>query len=428
VARGKARQRTSSPNILPVPHQPQPPPPTPAVPELETAITAYRDALADLPQEPSDTAAARVRRALVARSQLAEVMSAAGASLQGDALARVLSLDEQLKASAPVLEALLGSTVLVGWRETLRPPEDAWWWSLDVRAAAFQEEHELGWMLLGGLLVTAAFSLSAEISQRFLSGSPDFLGVFSSLSQAALALLAGSSFTRVGGRWMERLFSRWGVRPRHRPLWKVGVALALFGAVLALRLSLPAIASLYERRGQVLLGRGMGGHEGQKRDYHLAVAYEEIHDYEQAIPEYEQALREYEGAGVTGLLPQLYNNLARLYLRSGKPESALPLLKEAFRKQEKGLGDSNFAYAIHKNRGWARLALGLPLMAQHDLLDALKLNGESTAAHCLLAQALEAEHPDQAYGHWETCLSSYEAGGEPVELQWIETAREKLEK
>jgi tetratricopeptide (TPR) repeat protein len=443
VRRGKVRQRVGDTSIKLIAKQQQNSvgPPEPAVSDLEPILSAYREAVEDLPRTPGDTAPARVMRTLLARDRLAEAMSIPGASLPGDALVRIIALDERLKASAGELDSAVGSEVLTGWRETLRPPRDAWWWSLDERAAAHHMEGGLGARLLGGILVAVAVSFATDISQRFLSGGPDFLGVFSTLSQAVLALLAASAFTGFENKWVDRLLSRWAVRSTHLTLWKLGGALAFLALVLAFRLSLPAIAERYDQWGTERFE--------QQRDYpgalqyfrraialkpsfaqahfHLAVVSEELHDDEQASREYEAAIRDYSSDGLLDRLPQLYNNLARLYVRKGDHEGALQLLEEAFQKHQQGVGDASFAYAIHKNRGWARLGLGLNHHATLDLKRALKLQPDATAAHCLLAQVYEKQDQQpEALGHWESCLANYDPKGEPVEAVWIDTARERV--
>lgn len=448
MSRGKARHQANA-NIRALVGNGQAPEPREALAStVEAALRAYREAVEDLPRERHESAPARVMRALLARSHLAESMSTAGASLGGATLTHVLELDERLKSSAAVLEELVGKAVLASWRETVRPPADAWWWSLDERAAAQRREHGVLWLLFGGMLVTVSLSLSAEISQRFLSGGPDFLGVFSTLLQALFTLAAGGTFTEHGSKWLERVLSRRAIRHGHRPVWRLGLGLALLGAVVALRLSLPAIAGLYDGWGQEFFDQRQdypGAREHFQRavaldpssaqaHYHLAVTSEELLDPKQAI-------REYELARMLGSTwPQVYNNLARLYLRGGQYEKALRLLEQAERQQ--GGRDAHFAYALPKNRGWARLGLGLYLQARIDLERALSVQPEAIAAHCLLAQVLEKQdQKEEALGHWESCAVNYDRQRrqptpgpsisdppplEAVEAVWIETARERV--
>lgn len=461
MGRGKARQRANASvqsidrHGQAVAGQEQAPGPREArASGLETALSTYRESLEDLPRERHESAPARVMRALLARSHLAEAMSAAGASLGRDTLERVLALDERLKSSATVLDDVVGKAVLASWRETVRPPEDAWWWSLDTRAAEHHQEHAVLWLLFGGMLVTVSVSLSTEICQRFLSGGPDFLGIFSTLTQALLTLIAGSAFTEYGSKRLERILSRRAIRHGHRPMWRLGLGLALFGAILALRLSLPAIARVYDDWGRERFNQrqdypGALRHfrravsldpSFEQAHYHLAVTSEQMLDHEQAI-------REYELARMLGSTrPQVSNNLARLYLRGEKYEDALRLLEQA--DQQKGSRDANFAYAHPKNRGWALLGLKLHQQARVELEKALMNKPKAVAAHCLLAQVLELRNQlEEALGHWGSCADNYDQqhsqslsspdqpsleavedieAVEVVEAAWIETARARV--
>lgn len=430
---------------------PNPQPVTPGAPGgestgLSEALEAYRSALEELPLEPSDTAPARVMRVLRARSRLEEVMSSAGAALDDETLTRIIALDERLRSSATRLDALIGRSVLAGWRETVHPPEEAWWWSLDARAAASEHQRGFGWLLLAGLVLTSALSLSAEIAQRFLSGEPDFVGVFSSLSQLLLALLSAGALTQRGGEWLDRHLAHPALRPGRGPLWKLGLAVAVLGVVLALKLSLPAIAGLYNQRGVELHEQGEYHRAIQRfqraialdpssaqAHYNLAVAYEFILDNEAAIAEYELARQQ-------GHFPQLYNNLARLYiLHKKEPELALRLLNQAAELGMKDPEDPSYPYALQKNRGWALLGLGLYRQAGAELDEALKLKEYPSAAHCLLAQVREAQESEArkaeatkkaeeakkaAFDHWQQCVANH-TPDEPVEAVWLETAGDR---
>lgn len=451
MGRGKARQRASA-SIQAIPKAPAPSE-APAS-GLEAALSAYREALEDLPRERHESAPARVMRALMARSHLAEAMSVSGASLGGDTMARVLALDERLKSSAAVIDDVVGRPVLASWRETVRPPEDAWWWSLDKRAAEHHQEHGFLWLMFGGMLLTVSVSLSVEICQRFLSGGPDFLGVFSTLIQALSTLVAGGAFTEYGSKRLERLLSRRAIHHGHRPMWRLGLGLALFGAIVVLRLSLPAIARVYDDWGRERFNQRQD-YPGALRHFRRAVSLDpslaEAH-YNLAVTaeqllDYEQAIREYELARMLGSTrPQAYNNLARLYLRGGKYEEALRLLEQAV--NQRGPRDANFAYAHPKNRGWALLGLELYRQARIELERALMVKPEGVAAYCLLAQVLEKQNQlEEAFGHWASCADNYDRqhhqaraslsspdqpsleaveAVEVVEAAWIEKARARV--
>jgi len=394
----------------------------------DAAIIAYREALDALRASEYAGAAAGTLRVLLARDAVAQ---ATAGTTTSEALTELAALDGQLQAAAPIIAAAVGGDTLARWRASAGPPSYAWWWALDEIAAANAPKPWLGWALLAGLFITLSVSFIAEISARFLAGQPDFFGVFSTLTQALLALLAGGALTRSGSRWIDGLLAARGIaRPAHA-YWKTALALLVLVAVLALRLSLPAFARTYSDRGvrQQEAGRVTSAIYSYQRaislapdyalaHYNLGSAYEDILQYDKALVEYQTAIQND---------PQIYfayNNLARLYMLQKRDYvSALRLLE---RGEDLQPTEPAVKYSLLKNRAWAYLALKLPGLAEADLRQALALRPEGAAAHCLLAQVLETRgKPADALPFWENCVAYYEPQ-ENVEPDWYATARERV--
>ena len=399
------------------------------IPDLTAALAGYEAALAGARVGLS---ASTLRSAVLARDDLATRLLYAPAP-SGPDLTRLAGLDEQLKKLAPAAADMVAPSVWVAWRESRQAPATAWWWRLDERAAASPPRFAALWPALAGLCLTVSLSLTADISRRFLSGGSDFVGAFSTLTQAALALLAGSSFTKLGREQIERFLSRLGVNERAYPYWKTGLALAVLLLVGGLRLSLPAVAGLYNTRGvqQQAAGRvsrAIGSYlravslypDYTQARYNLAAAYEDVLEWDKALVEYQTAIR-----NDPSLYPA-YNNLARLYiLRRLDYASALTLLNAALGSQSAIVEQPAVGYALLKNRAWAHLGLKLYGMAEADARAALALRPAGASAHCLLAQISEARGaPEAALPEWEACLGF--AGGESVEASWLATAQERL--
>lgn len=66
----------------------------------------------------------------------------------------------------------------------------------------------LAWDLVAGAYITLSLSVGTEISLRFLGGGTDWIGAFSTMAQALLAVLAGSTFTDTGRAWLDRRLER----------------------------------------------------------------------------------------------------------------------------------------------------------------------------------------------------------------------------
>jgi tetratricopeptide (TPR) repeat protein len=402
-----------------------------AAPSLGGAIAAYQAALDDLSQETPDSQP-KVIRVLIARDAVAQVASIAP-PLAPEEFCRFSELDAQLKANAARIDRLVGRSTLAGWRETRQPPAGTWWWSLDERAAAAESKPSPFWAILAGLFLALSLSLTAEIARRFLSGGADFFSVFSTVSQGLLALLAGSTFTQAGRQAVEGALSRLGIERSIQDGWKMGLALAVLLVVLGLRFSLPIIARLYNNHAARLQQNGSvtSAIENYQRaisldadyaeaHYNLGTAYEDVLEYDKAISEYQTALI------ADRRFSHVTNNLARLYiLRRASPSSyssALQLVNDELNRSPK---ERNLEYSLYKNRGWAYLGLNLHELAERDLRHALTLRADGAAAHCLLAQVLEAqEKPTEALAAWELCLA-YDRH-DFVDAIWLGTAETRL--
>ena len=395
---------------------------------LDAAIMAYREALEALrASEPAD-AAAGAMGVILARDAVAQATSG---TTTPEALTELARLDGQLQAAAPAIVAAVDADTLARWRASAGSPPSAWWWALDNVAAAKEPRPWIGWAILAGLFVTLSISFIAEISTRFLAGQPDFFGVFSTLTQALLALLAGGALTQAGGRWIDGLLAARGIaRPAHAR-WRTALAFLVLVVVLAFRLTLPIFARTYNDRGvrQQQAGRITSAIDSYERaislapdfalaHYNLGSAYDDILQYDKALVEYQTAIQND---------PQIYfayNNLARLYMLQKRDYvSALRLLDRGVALKPT---EPVVRYSLLKNRAWAYLALKLPGLAEADLRQALALRPEGAAAHCLLAQVLETGgKPAEALPSWEKCVAYY-GPDENVEPDWYATARERV--
>jgi tetratricopeptide (TPR) repeat protein len=393
---------------------------------LDAAIVAYRAALDDLRAGETAGATTRTMRVLLARDAVVQALAGPATA---EELAELAELDGQLQAAAPAIEHAVGRGTLARWRDAVGPQPAAWWWALDQIAAATEPRPSIGWAILAAFFLTLSISFAAEISQRFLAGQPDFFGLFSTVTQATLALLAGGALTQAGGRWIEGLFTARGIGHLHH--WKAVLAFLLLAGVLAFRLSLPAFARVYNDSGvrQQEAGRITSAIGSYARaislrpdfalaHYNLGSAYEDVLQYDKALVEYQTAIQ---------ADPQIYlayNNLARLYLLQKRDYvSALQL---ANRGLDLKPAETSVQYSLYKNRAWADLGLKLPGLAEADLRQALALHPEGAAAHCLLAQVLELKgKTEDALPSWEKCVAYYEPG-ESVEPDWYATARERV--
>lgn len=401
---------------------------------LHEAIFNYQTALDQLPAEKTEAFPSLVLHVLTARDRLAQAL--AGASPTDADLNTISALDQHLQARAPQIDAAAGRSTLASWRESAQPPASAWWWRLDERAAAAEPKPSPLWAISAAFFITVAVSLTAEIARRFLTVGPDFIGTFSTLIQAFLALVAGRSLTDAGQHSMERTLARFNINRKYAHVATTVLALTLLMLVAAIRLSLPTFARYYNNQGvsQQMQGKVTSAIQDYRRAtslnpnyaegyYNLATAYEQVLAYDLATSAYQTALL------LDSHMYAAYNNLARVYLLQNNFGNALPLLDTALDLPVKLPEDqlSDVHYSMLKNRGWANLGLKYYSLADSDLRQALELRPDGAAAHCLLAQVLEAENKTtDALPEWEACLRFANSDVVPVEARWVGLARERL--
>src|SRR5262245_5000351 len=288
------------------------------------------------------------------------------------------------------------------------------------------------WLILSILFLALTVGLAAVIARRFLGNATDVTGISITLSLGLLCLSVGSAFTRNGQQWVEHGFSRFGLKLTLQGKWRMVFTLAGALIVSAFYFSLPTIANAYNERaiefqqaGDLSAAlrsfeRAVNLNPGYAvAHYNLASAYEDVEAFDEALAEYQTAMR---------ADPKFYfahNNLARLYLLRRKDHgSALNILNAALVLRPK---ETQVKYSLYKNRGWAHLGLGYYDLAVADLRESLNCRQDGAAAHCLLAQALEAQGQEATAGpEWEACLS-YAAGETDVEASWLSLARKRLE-
>ncbi|MBW8847266.1 MAG: tetratricopeptide repeat protein [Burkholderiales bacterium] len=360
---------------------------------------------------------------------------AGGADRSAESLSQLAAQDTRLRERAKRFGTQAGLGAFTAWRDALQPEAAAWWWMLD--APEEPTPHPL-WPVLSGALITLAVSLATDVSLRLLAGRPDLLGLLSTFAQAVLALLAGSAFTRVGSEKVESLLGQLHVARARHPAWKTLLAAALLLVVVALWSAMPRLARWYSDRGMQRLQHGEVAAARDAFDravrldpgladahYNLAVAHEELLDFDLAIPEYQLAIRLNDGHYPA------YNNLARLYLlRKGDGASALALTGRALAKNPV---EASVRYSLLKNRSWAQWQLGHLLQAEEGLKEAIAIPPAGhAAAQCLLAQVLEAHRPpsdEQARGAaeaWTQCVALAADPNEVVEPVWLSLAEERL--
>jgi Flp pilus assembly protein TadD len=131
--------------------------------------------------------------------------------------------------------------------------------------------------------------------------------------------------------------------------------------------------------------------------YNLGTTYERLQKVDRARFHYEKA-RDFQGKGAYAAIC----NLARLSILTGDPQAAVQPLQDCLADE---VEEPSIRVSLHKNLGWALYLLGQHEDALAQLQQAIAVDPNSTAAHCLLAQVYEAlGQLEQATQYWTKCL------------------------
>ncbi|MFM6078780.1 MAG: tetratricopeptide repeat protein [Cuspidothrix sp.] len=356
----------------------------------------------------------------------------------GESLAAIAELDKILQENAEAIATTRGTA---DWQTNFNLPKEAWWWLLqpEKNPHKFWDQFDWFWSTVSISSLTISLGLVADISSRFLTGGPDTLGALAVTTQSILTLLtAGGALTLAGQEAYKRTLNRLKIPERFWHEISAGFSFLLVIGLLGLRLSLPQIATQYNKWGLKNYKEGDWGsaEENYQRaiklnpddalaHFRLGVLYEELQKLDLARAEYQIAAQDN--------IPDAVNNLSRLYILNKNYPAAANLLLKALAAEQKLKPSVETKHALLKNLGWARLMQGHYPDAEAKLLEAIdlqqskKLTKNIAAPHCLLAQVMEAQKDKKgALKEWENCNQFADIASSTDEDGWVITAQKRL--
>jgi tetratricopeptide (TPR) repeat protein len=323
------------------------------------------------------------------------------------------------------------------WRESLRPPADAWWWFPEAARSTGRWDR-LDWLFNGLTLVLLAltFSFMADIATRFYHGGFDLVGALTIVVPTLLASLsAGTRFSSTLQEGMNRAMQRFHIQSRYHHEARFALAMVVGLVVLGVWINLPHIARAYSGRGEA--HRAQGQLAKARRDleraikldpgnamgyYNLGNVYEDLFNDEKAIPEYQIAA----AAG----LDLAHNNLGWLYILRGEYDKAVQVLQQALRllPSDEKSREATTRYHVLKNLGWARVGQQRLNDARSLLDEAIVLLPHNAPAHCLLGKAYAGlgKQPEAEVA-WRQCIGLAHAH-DPDEDRWLGEGRAYLDR
>ncbi|MFE4106140.1 tetratricopeptide repeat protein [Almyronema epifaneia] len=414
---------------------------------FRTHLHAYSLAIEALARSPVATDR-EILEALLSRDRLQALLNKGTRPEVADVL-QLNAKDSQLKAQQAKIQAC---PQLEDWHTLFRPHETAWWWALPPDAAAEKwSQRDRLWNVLSLVFLTLSASLILNTASRFWRDGLETAGTIAVVTQAVVTLIAGrGAFTDSGREAWEQFLRDRGVPAYQWQEWSCAASGAVFVGVAAIHGSLPWVAIGYNHWGVEhyragRLSSALNDYQTaialrpdyEAAHYHLGLLYEDLLQTEDAIAQYQFVVQS-SPAEVDDKVIWLkaINNLGRLYILQADPQAAiLPLLRGIEQITADVTTDADLAevnYTLLKNLGWARLEQKRYSEAQDSLNDAIALDtavlqpltqtpGDRAAAHCLLAQVLDAApyaSTAEADTAWETCFR-FANPANPDEDAWI---------
>lgn len=373
---------------------------------LGPLLAEYNTAVSALTEQPEPET---ILSALLLRDRVARLLPDAA---HQSAIRDVENADSKLKEMA----SLAADEQWQSWRRTMTPPAERWWWYLDGERTRTLQKRDLPWVVVAGLLMTAAAGVAIEIVRRLWTSGLDSFTVIGAGAALALAGVPISKHSRDAAGW---LLGRFFPHTAHRGPKLVGASLISFLLVLLLALAgLPALGAILNNWGVILLDRGdlAGASRALSHAvtldpsyatayYNLGQRYALIGDYDQAAILHTKALQ------VDDRLVLAYSGLGHTLILQGKPAKAIAVLRTGLSlgdAQSGGCGtmDSELCVAMWSDLGWAYLDAKRFREAEEIFKQTLALNPTDAPTLCnlaLTAEALTRPREEIVY-YWQSCL------------------------
>ena len=380
-----------------------------------------------------------ILKVLTARDLVARELDSAESVFDGE-LARVLDIDGSLRRAGPDIAKALPPQTFSQWRASRQPETDYWWWNLDAEGVSRPALKAI-LVPVGWLIVALAVSVLVEDLRRLLAGASDGL---STAVQAVLAFVLGGTAIQYA-RQLVGSTKRNPAAAMRRGNYVAAVLLV--AAAVVLEWKRPALAEWFSSMGAQY--RNEAERSRALRDYqrgaslnpdsafahvNLAIAYEDMFDYDKAETEYLAAIR------ANRLLAPAYDRLGRLSILRRKDYRGATKLFEAGLAQTAQLNGqilddwvvdkaqaAHWTYRLRVGRAWALYESGAYVAAEEDLGAAITLERWSAPAYCLRflvedkQERFEASAQDR-----NSCTDVYKIDPKKneTEPEWLALARE----
>ncbi|MCP2731796.1 tetratricopeptide repeat protein [Limnofasciculus baicalensis] len=223
---------------------------------IDEAIAHYQTALSTVEKAGSILSKRKIIEMLLSRDGV-ENLKESGAELGASQYALLIDLDERLKGLG---ETIVKNFPIASYRQSINPPESAWWWFLESFAPPEVHKNDrFDWLwyglTVGSMVVVTTFGTST--AQAFSSEGFDILGTFSTVSQGvAMLLVAGGALTENGKETVENVLTSVGIPPHFHAEAIFGTSALMAAATYGLYTNLPNIGEYYYKQGNIASSEG----------------------------------------------------------------------------------------------------------------------------------------------------------------------------
>jgi tetratricopeptide (TPR) repeat protein len=289
-------------------------------PNLDQLLTDYAEALKGLPSQ-SKSSSRQVLKVLRSRDRLQDTLSQV-AQLDDEQLVTLAELDLELKQRSDIVCA---DKELQQMRQSLLPPESAWWWYLDPatedsKSKSWLDRFDWVWNVGTVVCLVVATSFITQTAKAFSNEGFDFLGTLSTIGQGAgLAFVAGGALTDKGKKAVESTLMSMKVPASLHAEATFGASLLLLGAAYGIHQNLPKVGDFYFDQAQQHEKNGEWSQalKSYKRalnfaqdDYKSQIAVGFLYE---KLGNFDKAIEVYKSGSVYGI-PQFLNAQARVML------------------------------------------------------------------------------------------------------------------
>lgn len=331
-----------------------------AISKLDQAIERYAIALSAIEEAAPNPSVEQVLEVLKARDAV-KAARTTEIEAPSETLAKLIDLDSRLKTQA---KAIASFNKLATCRQSLDPPESAWWWFLDAPPRSQPKWARFNWVwnTLTVACLVGATTYTIETAKVFSKNGFDLLQTLTTLTQgAALALVAGGTLTDKGRQAVRNTLSSLKISPYLDAEATFAASAVLLAASYGIYTYLPEVGEWYYQQGTLDYNKGqlLKAKEKYEEAIHLAPERPAIHvalgKIYETLGQLDAAKSQYQ----IGLLkndPASYNGLGRVTLEmSDDPDNPKKAEGYFVRALDRENISENLKAQLHTNLGVAQL-------------------------------------------------------------------------